>query len=348
MFSRKLAHRLLNFKCIRSITQGQWVRSQPLKTDERPLVLEHLQDRDVIRVRGDEAFEFLQGITTNNMNNLGKNTGESRSMYSMFLNKNGRVLYDSIIYSVHEPNTYLIECDKRVSNELRRLLRTYRVRRKIDIDAADRDYKPWVLFNSAKRIENSDESVKTDKEMCALGDPRLPELGMRLITPADVNWSDLAKHLKSNFSVLPAEATQEDNYIQRRFCNGIAEGVDDIPPGQCFPFETNADFLNALSFNKGCYIGQELTARVHYTGVVRKRYMPLKLTAPLGSVKDVQTQAGNRVGKIISNCNKYALALIRVEPALNAECLEIDGDPCYLEKPYWWPDDALKQRNPYN
>ncbi len=69
-----------------------------------------------------------------------------------------------------------------------------------------------------------------------------------------------------------------DGYHRHRLALGVAEGTDEVPLGACFPLEYNLDYLNGVSFSKGCYLGQELTARSFHTGVIRKRVMPISLT----------------------------------------------------------------------
>lgn len=100
-------------------------------------------------------------------------------------------------------------------------------------------------------------------------DPRLPDLGQRVILPAD--------HQPDGTPV------PDEVYTERRFRLGVAEGSSEIPSGAALPLEYNLDALNGVSFSKGCYVGQELTARTHFQGVIRKRLMPLRLLGGAGS-----------------------------------------------------------------
>ncbi|XP_067616501.1 putative transferase CAF17 homolog, mitochondrial [Eurosta solidaginis] len=331
---------------IETTTNFMWVQRNEKFADRR-LVVEQLTDREVVRVHGEEVVPFLQGLITNDMAHLQSGCtplAKTPSMYTMFLNKAGRVLYDSIIYRTPEPNTYLIECDKYISNELRRHLRLYRVRRDIQIDAVSGDYRPWIVFNPVGSVVRMDTNIQIGQEIISTPDPRLRDLGTRVITKSDKTWKDLANMFSKTGNVTVAKPTNDCNYRMHRYRYGVGEGVHDLPPGKCFPLEANCDYLHGVSFHKGCYIGQELTARVHHTGVVRKRIMPLRLSEPAAPQSlTISTEAGVNVGIIRSVNLDRALGLMRVDQALNPPKLFVDGKICYVEKPYWWPTELPKK-----
>lgn len=123
--------------------------------------------------------------------------------------------------------------------------------------------------------------------------------------------------------------------------------MDDLPPGVALPLESNLVYMNGISFRKGCYIGQELTARTHHTGVVRKRLMPVCLSAPVdeqGKGASLQTNSGKAAGKYRAGKGELGLSLVRLANA--KEPLELkpsaDGDAVSLKAsvPQWWPDEA--------
>lgn len=135
------------------------------------------------------------------------------------------------------------------------------------------------------------------------------------------------------------------------FTLGIGEGFDDHPDAKCLPMECNIDFLNGINFQKGCYIGQELTARTYHTGVIRKRLVPIRLIN--SSTKDVQhiidkdffsTINDKKLGKIRSIHHSYGLGLTYIEnlsdeSPIRAYIKPINGDKFELDvfKPTWWP-----------
>ncbi|XP_034663647.1 putative transferase CAF17, mitochondrial [Drosophila subobscura] len=304
--------------------------------------LEKLAHRELTRVHGAEVLPFLQGLVTNDVSHLQRPDGPS-SIYAMFLNKGGRVLYDTIVYRTDSPDTYLLECDRQVSEEFRRHLRTFRVRKKIDIDSIDDEYAPWVLFNG----HNGGEKLQNNKELEVFisSDPRLAALGTRILAPTDLGLQQLVSGLwrKNEANLTPPSSGS--NYQLLRYKQGVGEGSEELPPGKCFPLEANADFLNGVSFNKGCYVGQELTARIHHSGVIRKRYMPIRLTAPLGANQTVQSVAGANLGRVFGHAHNHGVALLRIEQVLNgAQELVVDGERCFAERPDWWPSDLPSKR----
>ena len=309
----------------------------PTATNGR-LVIENLTERELIRVKGEEVASFLQGLITNDIKHL--HPTSHNAIYAMFLNKAGRVLYDSIVYSTTEPNTFLIECDKNVSNELQRHLRLYRVRRKIDIDSVQQELKVWQAYNDLQAADAIFKDLKTKEisDITITTDPRLKHLGIRLLASSDKTFSDLSKLFQTELAL----ASDKNNFRVLRYDLGVAEGVVDLPPGKCFPLEANCDLLNGVSFHKGCYIGQELTARVHHTGVIRKRHMPVKLAQPLPAsitTATVQNESGANCGTIYGSTADRALGLLRIENVLKAKELTVNGSKCFTKKPEWWPQE---------
>lgn len=311
--------------------------------------IEHLKSRALIRVKGSEAHDFLQGLMTNDMQHLIKST--RGSMYTMFLNTKGRVLYDSIVYKI-ENETYFIECDVEIVNSLQKHMMLYRIRRKIDICSLENDYKIYVLFNSNiiknqplpltkdnSEIKLNDLSV-TDKLMI-FKDPRVNDLGYRIISTSDVDIKQELNNLtNSSFS------DSTDSYKLLRYALGIGEGTNDLPVGNCFPLESNCDYLHGVSFHKGCYIGQELTARTHHTGVVRKRLMPLYFKNSPTILPDDNRLLVDKsnLGKLRGIKDTFGLALLRVDLALDFGEFKIGNEIAKVFKPHWWPVTLPKEK----
>lgn len=329
-------------------------------------IVEHLKERSLIRVSGSEVSDFLQGLITNDIHHLDHGVG---SMYTMFLNTKGRVLYDSIIYRTSENNSFLIECDKEVLGTLQKHLKMYRVKRKIDITSLESEFNVYALFNPGKLIRNdklkTDSSQKLDglivpctslkenvtetsstckiyHDLLIYRDPRIANLGSRILAPVN---SDVQKQISEIFSIDNKPQVQH-SYRWFRYNLGVGEGINDLPPGNCFPLEANGDYLHGVSFHKGCYIGQELTARTHHTGVVRKRLMPLyfsKIVTKLPNENTIMNENVN-LGKIRGVEGNVGLGLLRIAKALEFKEITVGDGTAVTEKPLWWPLEAPKER----
>ena len=117
-------------------------------------------------------------------------------------------------------------------------------------------------------------------------------------------------------------------------------------PTKCLPLEANADYLHGVSFHKGCYIGQELTARTFHTGVIRKRYMPLLFddSGEVDITADIVNEKGKNVGKVRGIDGSHGIGLLRISECLSAETLKIGTVSVKTHRPEWWPIEAPKSR----
>ncbi|CAH0550222.1 unnamed protein product [Brassicogethes aeneus] len=327
-------------------------------TSSAKYVLEHLKERCLIRVVGAEVSEFLQGLITNDIKHLENGPG---SMYTMFLNTKGRVTHDSIIYRTEEDNSYLIECDLDGVEALQRQLKLYRVRRKIDIIGLQKEYKIHALFNvnnanvgsSLTYNVNSELVVPCDKlnatlpstsskfhrDLSIFRDPRINLLGSRVISKIDVDVKEQIKDL------VEVDDSSKD-YRWFRYNLGVGEGTSDLPTGNCFPLEANCDYLHGVSFHKGCYIGQELTARTYHTGVIRKRLMPLHFTTVPSKIPDEPTivHENDNLGKFRGLHGNVGLALLRISKALNYGEIKVGDGVAKVLRPSWWPVEVSKEK----
>lgn len=324
-------------------------------------VLEQLHNRSVLCVSGDETSSLLQGLITNDMKHLDEGTP---SIYTLFLNIKGRVLYDAIVYRSEESNSYYVECDSQVAESLCKHLRLYRVKRKVNVEHMDNKINIWTMFdpterfvsktatNGKRKLEgmifpcstlNSKASKFVDNVMIH-EDPRLPNLGFRILADSRIGKHEIIKNLNSD---LPPLENTRYNYQTFRYKLGVGEGVYDLPPGKALPLEINCDYLHGVSFHKGCYIGQELTARIYHTGVVRKRLMPLifdgLVDKSLTYDDKILDQSGNIVGKFRGYAEKYGLGLMRINESLGARELNISGIKVRVMKPAWWPEESQKE-----
>nr|KJB51941.1 hypothetical protein B456_008G239600 [Gossypium raimondii] len=226
-------------------------------------------------------------------------------MYAALLTPQGRFLYDLFLYRPPRPEEkldrtgsgpgngsggsveILADVDNSISDGLLATLKKYRLRSKVDIDNVAEDFSCWQRYGrdlSGKTptveepeadsvgwgggVDRADMSAShsSDVGWQWFKDPRLGCLGFRGIFPSGT----MPPLVESD------KETDEENYLMWRLEKGIAEGSTEIPKGEAIPLEYNFAGLNAISFDKGCYVGQELIARTHHRGVIRKRLLPLK------------------------------------------------------------------------
>lgn len=291
--------------------------------------LEQLKERTILKLKGEQCSEFLQGLITNDIKVL----NNQKAIYAMFLNTKGRILYDTIIYKTDCKNSFFLECDNACIGDVERHLKLYKVRRKIDISSGE--HSVWVIFKPNIQ-ENQDFKIELSEKCIICPDPRLSDLGYRAVVPQDAN---LVNNSNDGADI---------SYKMYRYKLGIPEGKTELPIGKCFPMEMNCDYLNGVSFNKGCYIGQELTARTHHTGVIRKRLMPLEFVSLPENVSlddpiiDRSAMKPSNVGKLRGIFENLGLGLMRVTETLASKNLKIGNINIKCSKPPWWPTESEK------
>ncbi|NWR94325.1 CAF17 transferase, partial [Furnarius figulus] len=291
--------------------------------------------RALLGVRGAEAAVFLQGLLTNDVTPLAAPGAAPSALYAHALNAQGRCLYDVMLYRLpgEEPHI-LLECDSSALDPLQRHLKLYKIRRKVDITPRP-DLSPWAVLPGDSSLPEG-----TGQAVLLAPDPRTQLMGWRLITKKGADPSE----------VIPgSEVGDVQDYHRHRYKQGIPEGVKDLPPGVALPLESNLAYLNGISFTKGCYIGQELTARTHHMGVIRKRLLPVCLSAPVPSQgipegAEILTEAGKQAGKFRAGGGDLGIALLRLAHVNEPLCITLGGEKVKLSAstPEWWPKPAAK------
>ncbi|XP_038611749.1 putative transferase CAF17, mitochondrial [Tachyglossus aculeatus] len=296
-----------------------------------------LSERGALRVRGPDAEPFLLGLLTNELPR--PDARAPRARYAHFLNVQGRSLYDVILYRVHErpeeePH-FLLEGDRTVLSALQKHLLGYRIRRKVAVTPCP-DLSLWAVLPGGEAGGDGPPPPPPPRALLWTPDPRAPCMGWRLLTGEEEAGAEV---------MAGARLGSAREYREHRYRHGIPEGVRDLPPGAALPLESNLAFLNGVSFTKGCYVGQELTARTHHTGVIRKRLFPVRLEAapPRGGLPPgapVLTGAGKPAGKFRAGEGRLGLALLRSESIREALHVPLgDGSRLGLTPsvPGWWP-----------
>ena len=227
-------------------------------------------DTGFISAAGDEACAFLQSIITANVETLP--IGACRP--SALLTPQGRVLIDMMVYRP-ALDRFLIRSDMARRDDLFIRLRRYRLRRPIDL-AIEPDIRLVLLLG------NQEAETMVIPMIMSCSDPRSPQLGSHCLVEA---------------CHLPAQMGAIDRWHANRIAAGVPEGSVDLTPERALMLEAGLDRLGAVDFEKGCYVGQEVTARTHYRGLVKRRLVPLTIAGdPPAIDSDIMWQ-GTVIGK---------------------------------------------------
>lgn len=264
-----------------------------------------LDDRGILALQGDDVVRFLQGIVTNDVEAL----SDDRATYAALLTPQGKYLHD--FFLVQLGKTILLDAAKSRLDDLKRLLTMYRLRAKATIADVSDDWAVFALFGdgaSEAASLNGEAGLSCRRnDGAVLIDPRLKALGLRAILPRAVGAALLSD---GGFTAVPRV-----EYDSHRHRLGVADALE---PEALYPLEAGFDELNGISFTKGCYVGQEVTARMKNRKLVRKRIVPV-------AVESGKTEAGAKillgdaaVGEILAGGPETGLALIRVESLLTA------------------------------
>ena len=250
-----------------------------------------LQRRGVIRVAGVDARKYLQGLITNDI----AKAQDGRAIHAGLLNPQGKVLFDFFVVAAN--GGYLLDVVKDKSDELMKRLSFYRLRAEVDI--VD---EPSLAISAAWGGE-----PHPCKDTVVYPDPRLPELGFRLILRADTSAAELG-----------CSPASEADYDTNRIRLGVPEGGLDYGFGEAFPHEALFDQLNGVDFAKGCYVGQEVVSRMEHRGTARRRIVPIESEATL-PLSGSSIEVGNMpIGTIGSVSGASGLALVRLDRAEEA------------------------------
>jgi folate-binding protein YgfZ len=255
------------------------------------------RDRAVLSLEGAETENFLHNLVTADI--LGLTAGQAQ--YAALLTPQGKILFDFFVLRTAEG--YLLDSAASQLEELMKRLMFYRLRAKITIRARP-DLEVGV-------------SPSQPSGLSTYVDPRTPLMGWRIITEK-------------------GKLPEGSNYETQRITLGLADSDSDIGSGQLFPHEANLDQLGAVSFSKGCYIGQEVVSRMEHRATARSRILPVTFDGAAPPRDAVIKSADKIIGSVLSSVGNAALALIRLDRLGEAEQpLLTDGVRARVHKPAW-------------
>jgi hypothetical protein len=273
-----------------------------------------LAARGVIEVAGADRVAFLQGLVSNDVTKA----GPERALYAALLTPQGKYLHDFFIAALGD--TLLLDGEAARLDDLRRRLTLYKLRSKVTIADASARHRVIAAFGAgvagALGLEETAGVAGRFGEGVAYVDPRLAGLGVRLVVPAATGDAALV--------ALGWAAADDAAYDRHRLALGIPDGSRDLQVEKSILLEAGFDELNGVDWQKGCYVGQELTARTKYRGLVKKRLLPVAIAGPTPPPDTLIRLGAAEAGEMRSARDGQGLALLRLEAV--AEALR-DGRP---------------------
>ena len=262
-----------------------------------------LEDRGALALSGSDRQSFLQGLVSNDLDKL----GHERVVHAALLTPQGKYLHDFFI--VDTGSALVLDCERARIDDLARRLRVYKLRADVSTDDVTDRFAVAALMG-----EGTAHALGLDADpgrAASFGggvvyiDPRLAKAGARALLPRDG-----AERALERAAFAPADAS---TYDMARILLGLPDGSRDMVVEKAVLLECGFEELNGVDFDKGCFLGQELTARTKYRGLVKKRLVPVRIHGPAPAIGTPVTLDGKEAGEMHSGRDGAGLALMRLE-----------------------------------
>ena len=259
-----------------------------------------LEERGILYLQGEDVIEFLQNIITNDINKVKDN----HSCFASLLTPQGKYLFDFIV--IKHKNGYFLDCEKKLIDQLFNQLNLYKLRSKVEILNLSNEFVVAAIskekFLSLGKVNDEPGFTTKYNEDLLFLDPRNKKLGGRLI----INLEKLNLSIKK----LELESRENHEYYSYSHKLGIVQLNTDQLQNKIFGIECNFEELNGLDFKKGCYVGQENTARIKLKDKLSKKLLPIEIVEGLIKVDDKISVNKSELGKILIS-EKYPFGLIK-------------------------------------
>ena len=287
-----------------------------------------LPDRGVVKVAGDDARRFLNGLASNDMAKVAP--GQAR--FAALLTPQGKIIVDFIAAEAEldDGGGFFLDCPRALAGVLVEKLNFYKLRAKVTAEDVSAALGVMAVWDGAALSEDG----------LSYADPRLPALGTRTILPPHLAPAAAAG--------LGATIADDEAYDAHRIALGVPRGGMDFIYGDTFPHEADMDQLSGVDFDKGCYVGQEVVSRVEHRSNARSRVLPIAYDA-FSPMQGLPVLVGDKqAGVLGSTANGRGLALLRLDRVADALAagtpLTAGGIAIHVVKPDWakfaWPGEA--------
>jgi len=260
-----------------------------------------LEDRGVVSLRGDDARSFLQGLTTNDINLV----TPDRAIWTGLLTPQGKYLFDFFVAEMM--GALVLDVERSRMDDLLALLARYKLRAKVDITDDSADWIVVALIGSeadGPALAGFEGRGGAFAGGICFVDPRYGGAGARAIMPRDV---------LANLDDQGFERGEAEDYDLHRLICGLPDASHDLVVEKSFPMEHGFDGLNGIAWEKGCYVGQEMTARMRYRANMKRTLLPVEIDGTAPAPGTPITQNGRDAGEMRSSREGIGLALLRIE-----------------------------------
>jgi hypothetical protein len=257
-----------------------------------------LPDRGVVKVSGEDARDFLNGLVTTDVTQLAPSLGR----FGALLTPQGKIIVDFLITEAPSGHGggFLIDCPRALAQGLADKLGFYKLRAKVKVENLSDHLGVLAAWDG-------DFAVKPD---LSFADPRNDVLGWRILIPEELR--------QKVADLIGADLVDSTAYEAHRISSGAPRGGLDFMYGDAFPHETNMDRLHGVDFDKGCYVGQEVVSRMQHRGTARTRTVKVILDGFAPEPGTAIVAGDKPVGTIGSTAGQHGLALIRTDRVTDA------------------------------
>lgn len=282
-------------------------------------------DRGLIRIEGADARAFLQGIVSNDVNKA----SPARAVYAALLTPQGKYLHDFFIAELD--GALWLDCEAGRRDDLLRRLARYKLRSKVALGPAPATHAVALVYGdgalAALGLPAERGTAKAFAGGIAYADPRLADIGARAILPIEAGRAALAAT-----GILAGEGAA---YERRRLELGLPDGSRDLEIEKSILLESGFDELAGVDWDKGCYMGQELTARTHYRALIKKRLVPVRIEGPAPAPGTPILAGEAEVGVMRSASGGAGLALLKLEAIAHGASLAAGAARIEPRQPFW-------------
>lgn len=279
-----------------------------------------LETRGLIAIEGEDTRDFLQGLISNDVTKV----DDAHAGYAAFLTAQGKFLHDFFLVQVGDK--LLLDCEAGRLADLKRRLSMYKLRAKVTVSDVSDQYDVGVVYGDGALAALGLNADAGHQSAIAGGvayvDPRLAAMGARVVLEKGAATPDVT-------------AGSAEDYDRHRIDLGLADGSRDMVVEKAILLENGFDELHGVDWQKGCYMGQELTARTKYRGLVKKRLMPVAVDGPLPEPGTPIMNGDKEAGEMRSGQDGQGLALMRLDALEQAESFPCGDATVTPRKPDW-------------